>query len=618
MIEKLNSLKVPFDEIDARRHTKNPRTYGVMRGFLTPESSDSPADVARRFLRVNDEELGAVFTKGALSLDADRGQLAVDREFGSPAGYHVRFEQKHEGVPIVGAGASVHMTAKREIHYATDDREYDIPPMHVEHAKEAGLPRPEAIRKAVAHVDGQHRLRRAPSAELAIWRDDGRHYLAWKVSVGVNAVKPLILTENRAASWQVFVDVASGDVLSCTDVLSRATGTGRVFYPNPVVTLRTYNLTVDTHFADYAYRHVSLPRLRKSGYLTGKYVTTRLTPAPRARNQDLEFHFDSHDPRFEEVMVYYWIDRVCAYLHQLGFRGVMKSPLPVNARGTEDDQSWYDPQARELNFGLGGVNDAEDADIILHEFGHAFLDALVPRWGNAWYADPVRSMGEGVGDFLACCYLADADGNFQPAVVADWDAFGYDRYGNPPMLRRVDGSKTLQNVVGRGTSTALGTLTLSDNSAHWVPGALVGLRVTPDVYREPRPNYFVISENTATSLTVDSLFGYGLTDFGQVGDRYAGEEHEDGEFWAAVLWDIYLAFGGDSDAAADRLEAADKALQLVLLAHSYLDDQSRETIEFTDAGEALLEADRYAWGEPIDPGPNEAQLLSVLQKRGLQ
>lgn len=316
-------------------------------------------------------------------------------------------------------------------------------------------------------------------------------------------------------------------------------------------------------------------------------------------------------------MVYYWIDRVCAYLHQLGFRGVISSPLPVNARGTEDDQSWYDPQSRELNFGLGGVNDAEDADIILHEFGHAFLEALVPRWGHAWYADPVRAMGEGVGDFLACCYLADVNGNFQPAIVADWDAFGYNAHGDPPMLRRTDGDKTLQNTVGRGTNTALGNQTLTDSDAEWVPGALVGLQVTPNVRRDPRPVYLSIVENTATSLTVDLPFSYSLTDFGQAGDPYAGEEHEDGEFWSAVLWDIYLAFGGDADDESERLEAADKALKLVLVAHSYLDDQSRESIEFSDAGEALVEADRYVWGAPLDPGPNEALLLGVLQNRGL-
>jgi hypothetical protein len=129
--------------------------------------------------------------------------------------------------------------------------------------------------------------------------------------------------------------------------------------------------------------------------------------------------------------------------------------------------------------------------------------------------------------------------------------------------------------------------------------------------------YLSIAENTETSLTVDPLFGYGLTDFGQAGDSYAGEEHEDGEFWSAVLWDIYLAFGGDSGVAEERLEAADKALKLVLVAHSYLDDQSRESIEFTDAGEAMVEADRYVWGEPLDPGPNETLLLRVLQNRGL-
>lgn len=617
MIEKLDSLRVPVDHVEARRHTKDPNTYGVMRGFLTPESTDSPADVAMRFLAVNDPDLGQVFALGALSSETGSGQLVMERELQTPAGYHVRLEQLHEGVPIVGAGASVHMTRKRQVHYATDDRAHTAPPIRVEEQMGAGLQKAEAIRKAVDHVDGRHRLRGKPTAELAIWRGNGRHYLAWQVAVGLKAVKPLSTGENRAASWQIFVDVASGDVLSSTDVLSRATGKGKVFYPNPVVTLRTSDLQLGTHFAEYTYRHVSLHRLSGSGYLSGKYVTTRLTPSPRAYSTTLEFLFDSHDPRFEEVMVYYWIDRVCSYLRQLGFRKVMKSPMPVNVRGTEDDQSWYDPQSRELTFGLGGVNDAEDADIILHEFGHALLEAMVPRWGHSWYDAPVRAMGEGVSDFLACCYLADVNGNYHPSVVGDWDAIAYNPHGDPPALRRVDGPKTLQNVVGRGTTTDLSADTLTDDEAQWVPGALAGLRVTPNVRLGPRPGYLEISDNTATTLTIDLPFGRGLTDYGQIGDQYAGEEHEDGEFWGAVLWDVYLGLGGESDAAAERLEAADEALKLVLTAHSYLDDLNRDSIEYSDAAEALLEADRFVWGAPVDPGPNEALLLSVLQNRGL-
>ena len=66
-----------------------------------------------------------------------------------------------------------------------------------------------------------------------------------------------------------------------------------------------------------------------------------------------------------------------------------------------------------------------------------------------------------------------------------------------------------------------------------------------------------------------------------------------------------------------RAEASSKALKLVLTAHKYLDDQDRETINFPDAADALLDADKFVWGAPMDPGPNEALLRDILQKRKL-
>lgn len=615
-MEMLKNLKVPTKQVDARRHTQNPEAFGIMRGFLTPESDDNPMHVAERFLNANDASLGKVFSSGPAFAKAGSGQLVLERQIQTPAGYHVRFKQVHAGVPLVGAGASVHMTARRQVNVAINDLVQDVLPLDVETAKKAGLPESEAISKAVEAVDGRYRLRGRPDADLVIYRFDNRQYLVWRVSAGLKAVKPIETEADRAAAWIVFIDLKSGDVLDKMNILARVSGQAKVFCPSPVITLRDTNLAPGTLFPDYAYHYVTLSRLSGSGYLSGKYVTTRLTNSPRAFSNNHEFLFGSHDPGFEEVMSYYWIDRVCNYLHHLGFRQIFQTPVPVNARGTEEDQSWYDPSKIELNFGLGGINDAEDADIIMHEFGHALLDALVPGWGDSWYDAPVRAMGEGVGDFLACCFLSDVNGDFQPEVVGDWDAIWYSQ-SDPPALRRVDGTKTLENVVGRGISTALTSDTIKDTGANWFPEALKGLVITPNV-KSRNPAYFEIAGNTVDTVHVNLPPGEVLTDHGKVGDLYAGEEHQDGEFWSAVLWDIYLALGGSSESDTDRLEASSKAIKLVLVAHKYLDDLDRETINYTDAAEALLDADRFAWGTPMDIGPNETSIKKVLMKRKLQ
>jgi hypothetical protein len=146
-----------------------------------------------------------------------------------------------------------------------------------------------------------------------------------------------------------------------------------------------------------AYLTVRLHGLKSGGRLDGPRVTTKLT-RQRVRRTDGQFVFTSKNPAFEEVMAYFHIDRAIRYLESLGYRGeraIFRKPIPVDANGTEEDNSWYSPHEGSLTFGLGGVDDAEDAEIILHELGHAIQDAICPGFGQSLEA---AAMGEGFGD----------------------------------------------------------------------------------------------------------------------------------------------------------------------------------------------------------------------------
>ena len=46
------------------------------------------------------------------------------------------------------------------------------------------------------------------------------------------------------------------------------------------------------------------------------------------------------------------------------------------------DNSFYSPATRKIKYGSGGVDDAEDADVILHEYGHSIQDDQVPGFGG--------------------------------------------------------------------------------------------------------------------------------------------------------------------------------------------------------------------------------------------
>ena len=92
---------------------------------------------------------------------------------------------------------------------------------------------------------------------------------------------------------------------------------------------------------------------------------------------------------------------------------------------------------KALRFGIGGVDDAEDAEIILHEYGHAIQDDQVPGFGAS---DEGGAMGEGFGDYLAASFFADLKPARLQPCVGSWDAVSYSG-DDPPSLRRLDSNK---------------------------------------------------------------------------------------------------------------------------------------------------------------------------------
>ena len=70
------------------------------------------------------------------------------------------------------------------------------------------------------------------------------------------------------------------------------------------------------------------------------------------------------------------------------------------------------------------MDDAEDAEVIVHEYGHAVHDAQVPGFGSSLDAG---SIGEAFGDYLAVRSGSGrrprtAAGKASAACVADWDS----------------------------------------------------------------------------------------------------------------------------------------------------------------------------------------------------
>jgi hypothetical protein len=183
-----------------------------------------------------------------------------------------------------------------------------------------------------------------------------------------------------------------------------------------------------------------LTNLDGSGYLQGDWANIRSETGDPAFSSDNTFIYNRHDDRFEQVMAYYWVTEAQKYIQSLGF-GSSRRPvnmesqdIRINQIGIDNSFSWDKHDL--LRFGKGGVDDAEDAEVILHEYGHAIQDSqmIPPGFGSSVEAG---SIGEGFGDYWAVTVSDVISPTPDPACVADWDSVSYTSTV-PHCLRRVD------------------------------------------------------------------------------------------------------------------------------------------------------------------------------------
>lgn len=232
----------------------------------------------------------------------------------------------------------------------------------------------------------------------------------------------------------------------------------RVFDPNPVVALNDPSLQDRNDAAsavpEGAYSNVALD--------PSPYVTMVDRQDPRIAPPEDSFLFDRSEAGFEYVNASFHIDRNQRRIQSLGYTGeraIAPYAIEVDAHAASgDDNSFFIPSVTRpsrgaLFFGDGGTDDAEDADIVVHEYGHALLEWISPGTYSGTFASQSRALSEGFGDYWAYSahYERRVATGRDPFCFADWDARCWEDdpsencayQPGSDCLRRVDSSLTM-------------------------------------------------------------------------------------------------------------------------------------------------------------------------------
>jgi zinc metalloprotease ZmpB len=241
---------------------------------------------------------------------------------------------------------------------------------------------------------------------------------------------------------------------------STSIGTGSVFVSNPVEDLGDQSLRdekdSDAAVPAAAYHTVTLTDLDGSGFLHGRWATIVSETGNPAYSPTNTFRYTRSQDEFEQVMGYYWITESQKYIQSLGFgtgrfRPVNMEPQRLRINQWGIDNSFATTHKDEIRLGKGGVDDAEDGEVINHEYGHAIHFSQ----NFAFASVEAGAISEGFGDYWAVTVTQVVRQRLglpalsDPACVADWDATSYDP--TPPhCLRRVDSNLHYpENLVGQ-------------------------------------------------------------------------------------------------------------------------------------------------------------------------
>jgi Zn-dependent metalloprotease len=405
---------------------------------------------ARDFLRNNLE---------ILRLDDENLQdLQLQKVRTSQAGTTVRFQQVYQSIPVYKATLAINISPKDQVVFLMNSYRPGIDNLNVE----------PVISASTARSIGYDYLSPAApfsfeSNRLVVYSNKGSHRLAYEV---------IVAPQSPTGEWEILVDAHTGQIFKVVDRAlyyahgdsgeeseetnntpeeypacdhaaalpppAPVNGVGNVFNPDPLSSAgQTYagqyvdnndnnNASLTAELFNFTLRDIDLTAGTHS--LRGPYAEIQDFENPNRglfSQASSVFNYNRQQNAFEAVNCYYFIDMSMRYINDTLMCNIMPfqytTGVRVDPHGLNGaDNSHYLGGSGRVAFGEGGVDDAEDVDVVLHELGHGIHD-----WVTGGNLSQVNGLSEGSGDYWAASYSRSlnqwASTDPQYFWVFDWD-----------------------------------------------------------------------------------------------------------------------------------------------------------------------------------------------------
>jgi PKD repeat protein len=397
--------EIPYYYKDGVKLSKKNNTPLILSNINDPVQGNTPSEMA----------LDWITSKQELLKIEKLTDLKVRFKRSSLSGHTIRFEQLLNNIPVYNSEIVVHISPNKTVTYVTNT--FDPSVQNI--STTPSLSKEAAFLAAKEKIKAKGKIQ-FTSNKLLIYNNLENTVLVYKV---------IIEPEYPIGSWEVLVNAQTGEIIRAINKAYNfktaflppppppVNGTGNVFLSDP---LSFANATYGGNYSDNndatnaqldaAMASVTLLDIDNTG---GTYTLK----GPYAEVMDFEspynglftqatstFNFNRFDDAFEAVNCYYIIDQSMRYINlTLGIplmpyqysTGVRYDPHGLGGA----DNSHYMGGSGRLAFGEGGVDDAEDADVIVHELGHGIHD-----WVTGGSSSQVNGLGEGSGDYWGQSY----------------------------------------------------------------------------------------------------------------------------------------------------------------------------------------------------------------------